>query len=146
MKHRDDPDLELERLVHRALRTLPPRRAPSSLEMRVLQELSQHAARPWWHRSFLQWPRAVRTLFVGVCTALGGLITLGGTRIVWTVHPGRGIERKIAVLRATGDALSALAHSIPPGWIYEALLFAALLYAVLFVLGAAAYRTLYLDA
>ncbi len=146
MTHRHNPELELERIVQGALRTLPLRHAPSSLEVRVLGELARRAELPWWRRSFLQWPRSARAILVGICVALGGLTSLGGTRIGWMVNPGRGLERTIAVVSAAGDALSALAHAIPSVWIYEALVIGAALYAVLFALGAAAYRTLYLDA
>src|SRR5579863_927454 len=139
-------DMELERTVHGALSDLPLRSAPASLEVRVLEELARHAALPWWRRGFLQWPRTVRALFVSVCAALGGLTVFAGARMAWPVRPGRAVERAFAVASAAGDVLSALAHSIPLGWIYEVLVFAAVLYALLFALGAAAYRSLYLDA
>jgi hypothetical protein len=146
MEHRHIPELELERIARRALRDLPVRCAPASLEVRVLEELARRAALPWWHRGFAQWPRAVRAIFIGICAAIGGLTVLGGARIAWTVSPGRGVERIIAIASAVADAASALVHAIPLLWIYEALVIAAVLYAVLFALGAAAYRTLYLEA
>jgi len=146
MEHRHNSELELEEIVGRALRSLPVRSAPVSLEVRVLEELARRAAVPWWRRSFLHWPRAIRAIFMGICAAIGGLTVLGGTRIAWTMSPGRGVERIISIASAVADAASALAHAIPLIWIYEALVIAALLYAMLFALGAAAYRTLYLDA
>ncbi len=39
-----DNEEKMERLIHRTLRDLPPRRAPNSLERRVLAELDRRAA------------------------------------------------------------------------------------------------------
>lgn len=146
MKLPQDSELELDRVVQRALGDLPLRPAPPNLESRVLEELSRRAALPWWRRSYRQWPQVVRALFVGVCASLGGLTVLAGARMAWTVRPGHALERLSTIAGAAGDALSALAHAIPLAWIYEACVFAAVLYVVLFALGAAAYRTLYLEA
>ena len=105
---------------------------------------------PWWQRSFLQWPRAARVLLLGVCTALGALTIVGGTRIVVNLGPALGpareLDRALALLSASKDLIATLVGTIPPMWIYEGLALAAVLYAALFALGAAAYRTLYLEA
>ena len=150
MNDRDEADLELERLVGQALRGLPMRRAPSNLESRVFGELARRAAMPWWQRSFLQWPRAARVLLLGVCTVLGALTIVGGARIVVNLGPALGptreLDRALALLSASKDLIATLVGTIPPMWIYEGLALAAVLYAALFALGAAAYRTLYLEA
>jgi len=150
MNDRDEADLKLERLVGQALRELPLRRAPSNLESRVFVELARRAAMPWWQRSFLQWPRAARVLLLSVCTALGALTIVGGTRIVVTLgpvlRPARELDRALALLSASKNVIATLVGTIPPMWIYEGLALAAVLYATLFALGAAAYRTLYLEA
>jgi hypothetical protein len=41
---------------------------------------------------------------------------------------------------------AALVRAVPPDWLYGAMAAGAVLYAALFGLGAAAYRTLYLDS
>jgi hypothetical protein len=146
VKDRDDADLKLERLVDRLLHDQPVRRAPLDLESRVFQELARRAALPWWRRSFVQWPRAVRAVFLGICVGLGALTILGGARIAVIGAPSHGLERALAVARAAADAVATIAHAVPLLWIYEALAVAAVLYAVMFALGAAAYRTLYLEA
>jgi hypothetical protein len=146
VKNRDDADLELERLVARSLRELQVRRAPLDLESRVFAELARRAALPWWRRSFVQWPRTVRAAFLAVCTSLSALTIVCGARIGVSLVPSRGMDLAISLASAAGDAVATIAHAIPLVWIYEGLAVAAALYAVLFALGAAAYRTLYLEA
>jgi hypothetical protein len=150
MNDRDETDLRLERLVDSALRELPLRRAPLNLESRVFEELARRAAMPWWQRSFMQWPRAARVLLLGVCSVLGALTIVGGARIVVNVgpalRPAPELDRALALLSASKNLIATLVGTIPPMWIYEGLALAAILYAALFALGAAAYRTLYLEA
>jgi hypothetical protein len=150
MNDRDEADLRLERVVDQALHQLPMRRAPLDLESRVLGELARRAAMPWWQRSFLQWPRAARVLLLGVCTVLGGLTIVGGARIVVNLgpalRPAHELDRAVALLSTSKDLIATLVGTIPTMWIYEGLALAAILYAALFALGAAAYSTLYLEA
>jgi hypothetical protein len=42
--------------------------------------------------------------------------------------------------------MASLVRAVPPTWLYEGAAVGAVLYALLFGLGAAAYRTLYLKA
>jgi hypothetical protein len=52
----------------------------------------------------------------------------------------------VGVLAATaGNLITLLARIVPPAWAYAGIAAATLLYAVLFGLGAAVYRTLYLQ-
>lgn len=102
------------------LRGLPPRSAPATLEARVRGELERLAMRPWWHRSFAHWPAAVRAAFVAACLALAALMLFEGNWL-WS-------------------DLQSL-----PRWLYECLAVGGLFYMILFGLGAAAYRALYLD-
>ena len=150
MNDRDDADLKLEQLVDHELRQLPLRRAPMNLEARVFEELARRAAMPWWQRSFVQWPTAARVLLLGVCTILSALTIVGGARIVVNLgaalRPARELDRALALLSASKDVVATLVGTIPPMWIYEGLALAAVLYAALFALGTAAYRTLYLEA
>ena len=60
MSSRDQTDEKLERLVGQVLRDQPLRRAPASLEARVLGELAARARLPWWRRGITTWPVAVR--------------------------------------------------------------------------------------
>ena len=138
----NDDEMQLDR----ALRALPPRRAPASLEAWVLGELERRAALPWWRRSFSHWPLAARAAFLVVCAASIRLVFLGSTTATAGVR-SLSWAREIGLLASTGSHLAALiAPAGLPGWLSAGAAFCAVLYAVLFGLGAAVYRTLYLRA
>jgi hypothetical protein len=143
----------LERLLSSTVRTLPARRAPHTLESRVLEELARRAAQPWWRRSFGHWPTVARASFVAACGALVGITLLGGS---WMPATIRSLEesgalssawlREAAAITGTlGNLCASLVQAIPPLWLSLGLAAAALLYAFLFGLGVAAYRLLYLQ-
>jgi hypothetical protein len=146
-------DEHLEQFLDRALRDLPPRRAPVELEARVLEELQRRAALPWWRLSFGYWPLPARCMLLVIC---GGLVGL----TIWD-HPWQlsGVQHvteaasvslswaspAMSVIGFAAGTVGVVERSIPVTWLYLGLGFAALLYAMLFGLGAAAYRTLYLQ-
>ncbi|MDP9009603.1 MAG: hypothetical protein M3N91_13005 [Pseudomonadota bacterium] len=147
-----DSEQKLERAMNQALKGLPQRRAPSTLELRVANELQRRAALPWWRVSFAHWPVAPRVAFVVICivlvaaTILGGISAFVGVRslnevaalaLSWA-HPF------LAVLSSAGGVTALLVHVIPPLWLYGGMTLGIVLYVALFGLGAAAYRTLYL--
>ena len=147
-----DSEQKLERAMNQALKGLPLRRAPSTLELRVANELQRRAALPWWRVSFAHWPVAPRVAFVVICivlvaaTILGGISAFVGVRslnevaalaLSWA-HPF------LAVLSSAGGVTALLVHVIPPLWLYGGMTLGIVLYVALFGLGAAAYRTLYL--
>lgn len=117
---------DLESRVGRLLRSAPLRCAPHSLEQRVLQEIARREALPWWRRKFSRWPRPAQACLATVCC----LIIAGVLR---------------ADLPWPAGALAAVLQLVPPGLVYGAMAAAALVYTALFGLGAAAYRTLYLQ-
>jgi hypothetical protein len=125
---------------------LPQRRAPSSLESRVWSELARLASLPWWQRSFLHWPLAARAGFFVLSAGLCALTFLGSARVLAGFGSVRRLADSLTWLSTAAEALGSLLRLVPSIWIYEALAAAALLYALLFALGAAAYRTLYLEA
>jgi hypothetical protein len=150
MNNRNDE--KLEQVVAQALRGMPLRRAPASLEARVLGELQRRASLVWWRRSFGHWPTAARAAFVLLNIGLVAATFLNGFS---TVVGGRSFSDFIAmvmlwmrpffaVLSSVGGLTPTLVHAIPQGWLYVGLAVSAVLYAALFGLGAAAYRTLYL--
>jgi hypothetical protein len=141
----NEPNDSLEGLLERTLHELPLRRAPPTLESRVLCELQRRAALPWWRRSFAHWPLAARAVFVVICGALIRLAFLGGAAAVAGAL-SLSWAREIGVLMASGGNLATLlARTLPLSWLYEGIAACAVLYAVLFGLGAAVYRTLYLQ-
>lgn len=136
---------DMERQLDRLLRALPPRRAPSSLEARVLGQLERRAALPWWRRSFAHWPLPARAAFLVVCVASIRLAFLGSTTAAAGVR-SLSWARQVGMLASSVGHLAALmAPTAPPGWLFEGVAFCAVLYVVLFGLGAAVYR-LYLGA
>ena len=152
MNQNDSRD-ELERLLEEAMKDLPLRRAPSTLEARVLGELARRAALPWWRRSFGHWPLFARALFVVICAGLIRLAFMEGAVAVAGVHSlhESGVlplswVRDVGVLAAAaGNLMALLARTAPPSWVYEGIAVCAVLYAVLFGLSAAVYRTLFLQ-
>jgi hypothetical protein len=151
--NQDPPDTDrLEGLLDRTLRRLPLRRAPRTLEARVLGELNRRASQPWWRRSFTHWPHAARAGFVATGVALAGLVLLGGSRLAMALRtlevagPASAWLRRVAAgAGAAGNLAASLADAIPQGWLDLGLAAAIVLYACLFGLGAAAYRMLYLQ-
>lgn len=145
MNDRDDE--KLERLIAGALSGLPLQRAPAELERRVFEELARRAALPWWRRGFGEWPMAARAGFVIVCALLvaglsltSGLAQQAGVQTLTWVRPLVGLAATI------GSTVTLVASLVPPLWIYLVLSVGALLYLLLFGLGAFAYRTLYLHS
>jgi hypothetical protein len=152
MNKRIESEQKLEQVLHRALGGLPPRRAPSTLESRVANELGRRALLPWWRASFANWPVGARVMFVLVCAVLVAVTILGGVSaylgdrsfveasavlLSWA-HPF------LTVVSSAGGLVALLVHVIPPLWMYGILIVGTFLYVTLFGLGAAAYRTLYL--
>jgi hypothetical protein len=154
MIKRTDIDEKLERLLQQELRALPLRRAPSSLESRVFGELARRAALPWWQRSFANWPTGPRVVFVILCVALIGATFLGGVSAVVGVRSLNEVgalllswlQPALVLMASAGGLAALLVRLIPPLWIYGGLAVGAMLYVMLFGLGAAAYRMLYRPA
>jgi hypothetical protein len=154
MNKRIDATQKLEQVLHQALQGLPPRRAPSTLEARVTNELARRALLPWWRASFATWPVAARVMFIMVCAVLVAATILGG---VSAYLGDRSFDEASAVLlswahpfltvvSSAGGLLALLVRVIPPLWLYGILGAGIFLYVTLFGLGAAAYRTLYLPS
>ena len=141
-----DPQDPLRQLLDRTLRELPLRRAPPTLEARVCSELTRRAARPWWRRSFAQWPLPARAAFLVLCAVLIRLAFLGGAAAVAGVHSLPWARQAGVLVVSLGNLAAAIAHISPPAWLYEGLAVCGVLYAVLFGLGAVLYRMLYLQS
>jgi hypothetical protein len=144
---------QLEQLVHRELRALPLRRAPRSLEARVMAALEHQAAVAWYHKSWTYWPAAVRAAFLAVATAVSGgviaafyLMVTGVETSTFVAETGARLGFLTKIYHTAVWVVEFAANvfnSIPPLWLYGSLALVAALYATLFGLGAAAYRTLY---
>jgi hypothetical protein len=142
---------KLERLIDGLARSQPVRRAPISLQARVLQQIaSQQLELPWWRKGFAHWPQVVRVLFL---IASYGFIRLALAGVMSVVDFVRSTDvGGVETLHRTGEAVSAtvslgslVLHAIPPMWLYSGAAFGFALYAVLFGLSTFAYRTLYVQ-
>jgi hypothetical protein len=147
-----DPN-QLERLVDDVLRKQPLRRAPASLEARVLARIGQHEAAPWWRESFSHWPAAARLALL-ITLIVVAKLTLDV--VVWMFSAptpvNQTVENSVTWARSTASTMETMLgvcrsflDLIPSHWIIVALAFAAGMYIMLFALGATAYRTLYLN-
>ena len=146
-------DSDLENLIHKTLRSMPDRRAPRTLESRVLAAIEARASLPWWKKSFAQWPIAARLAFVIFSV---GLVKLALTVTMWAMGGFQAselansfstllswIEAIRGAVRGTSESFSILFRNIPPLWLYGSIAVVAGVYASLFSLGATAYRALY---
>jgi len=147
----NDPE-KLEASIHRLLRSIPDRRAPASLEARVLGELSRRAALPWWQKSYAYWPSAVRAAFF-VGSALAAALIVSGLFVLVRSSGATALAGGVAerfswlvlareLFAAANDRLRVLIGAIPSLWIYGAVGTVAVCYATLAAIGAATYRTL----
>jgi hypothetical protein len=149
MTPQPDPHEQLERLIHHTLRDLPARRAPRSLESRVLAALAQRAALPWWRQDFAHWPMTARAAFLlgslGVVLLVTGVLTGVDASTFADAFGSRfaGLENLTHLAGSVTDAIGAIGRNLPLLWVYAALGVFVAMYAALFGLGAAAYRTLY---
>jgi hypothetical protein len=148
--HGTPGERDLEQLVGRALRELPPRRAPLTLEARVLQALERQAVRPWWQRGFGRWPWGMRIAFGSICLALGALTIPSSSRVLAELGAFHALmlpwlQETVALTGALRAVTGTFTRSVPADWLYVGLGASAALYAALFGLAIAAYRLLYVQ-
>lgn len=152
MTPREPPDLE--RFVHRALRELPPHRAPATLENRVLAALAARERRPWWQCGWEAWPVVPRTaVFAGSAAAVAVFAWLAFTgqqaaasvsldQLVQTHAPWLHTIRSVAgTLAGAGESL--VAHH--QAWFVGIFAVFAASYAMTIGLGATFYRNFVLN-
>lgn len=131
---------ELESQMHRLLRRLPDRPAPSGLEGRVMAELARRAALPWWKRSYTAWPVSARLLFFLGSALAAAVLIVGLGRLAWPAKEWAANWQSFFSDLA-GAAGSLFGH-IPTLWLYiggGALLVS---YGLIVGIGSALYRTL----
>jgi hypothetical protein len=144
---------ELEQFIHRELRGLPVRPAPTTLEARVLAAIEHRGTIAWYHKSWSYWPAPVRALFLAVATGFAG-VAMGSFYLfiqgaepaqIWQQFGSRFelLSGLYGFAAWTVDFISRMVGTIPTLWLYGGLAFIAGLYATLIGLGATAYRFLY---
>lgn len=144
---------ELEQFIHSALRSLPDRMAPGTLEARVLAAVERQATIPWWHKGWAYWPSGVRAGFLALATAVSCGLVFAAYAMFAGVETGAvvaeatdrfsGVMQLFSVLQWIFDLGRSIVAGIPPLWLYGGLAVVGTLYASIFGLGAVAYRTLY---
>ncbi|HEY0681466.1 MAG TPA: hypothetical protein VGD45_03995 [Steroidobacter sp.] len=145
--HPNEPrEQQLERLIDKALRDQPLRRAPAGFEDKVMAAIAQRAAAPWWRDSFAGWPVAVRLLFL---IASVGFAKAGLDATALIIDPldpatrGASLFASVAWIPSLLSTIGAVLRDLPSLWIYGGLSVLGALYLTLFGVSAAAYRTLY---
>jgi hypothetical protein len=146
-----DPQ-QLERFIGKVLGQQPLRQAPATLERRVIRELALRASKPWWLQGFGRWPWVARLMFLPLGLGLVQLSFTAMARLsaLWQSlqhsAPASTAQSGLQVLSNLGQTTQALgslfARAVPQMWIYGGAGVALLLYAAMFGLGAAAFRTL----
>jgi hypothetical protein len=142
-----DTEGALERQVGELLRSLPPRAAPEHLAARVLEQLAQRAAMPWWRRQVTQWPTSARLSFALLAAALM-LLSLAGSASLPRVSAAPVLswgQHVLSLFNVLPRLLAALVGLLPMAWLQAFLVVAVVAYLFLFGVGAAAYRLLYLE-
>ena len=136
---------ELERQLTRTLRELPLRRAPSTLERRVLAQIEAGAVASSWRRGFAHWPMAARLVFLAASV---GVVKLGLMIATWVASPLESpavsvdLPSQVAWMQTLLVAIGSAARTVPSMWVHIGLVILALMYAALFGIGATAYRTM----
>ena len=136
---------ELERQLTRTLRDQPLRRAPDSLERRVLAQLEAGAAVTAWRRGFAHWPMAARVAFLAASI---GFVKVALSIAVWLSTPldsrvlSFNLPSQIAWVQTLFAAIGSVARTVPSLWVHAAIALFAIMYLALFGVGASAYRTL----
>jgi hypothetical protein len=145
-QHRADQDRqdELERLVTRALQDQPLRRAPDTLERRVLAQVESGAAVTRWRRGFAHWPMAARLVFLA---ASAGFVKLALSFAMWLSTPlaspafSFDLPSQMAWLQTLFVVIASISRTVPSLWVHAGIVLLVVMYLALFGIGASAYRT-----
>lgn len=131
---------ELESQMHRMLRGLPDRQAPSGFEARVMAELARRAVLPWWKRSYAAWPAPARLLFFVTSALAAAVLVVGAGRalrvVVTWIAGGNDLVSDLS------GAVTSLYHQVPTLWMYGILGALGLAYLLLVSAGSVLYRNL----
>lgn len=137
---------QLEHFIDKALRDQPLRQAPSDLESKVMAAIAHGAVAPWWRSSFAHWPMAARVLFLVASIVFIKLGLDAAAMVLGPLDPaarGAALFAELAWIHALFVSIGAVLRSLPSVWLYGGVALLGVLYAMLFGVSAAAYRTLY---
>jgi len=134
---------EIERQVTRALQGQPPRRAPSTLERRVLAQIEADATAIGWRLGFAHWPVAARVAFLAASV---GVVKVALLVAMWLATPLASpavsvqLPSQITWLQTLLVAMGSVVHTVPSVWVHGGIAILAIMYVALFGISASAYR------
>lgn len=146
-----DREARLEQLIGLAVRDLPLRCAPITLEARVQAEIGRRATLPWWRSGFNRWPLVARILLAAVLAVLVGIVIAYGPAADRTAaHLGSTLDQFASswlavwwALASVGRGLGVLGtHMASTGWIEAVAVAVGTLYLGCVGLGVATYKVL----
>lgn len=147
-----DAERRAERYVSSLLQGLPARSAPAHLVERVMERAARER-RAWWLAGYANWPPLARLLFLPLAIGTTALAMLVSARLwpawsdVATTAPARSLAGVGHGLMACADAAQSAAAAVmgrlPAGAASVVVVVLLAAYAMLFGIGAAAFRTLY---
>jgi hypothetical protein len=92
---------DLESIIDRQLRRLPPPAAPDTLLPRVMAAVRAWSVRPWYQRTWFTWPIGLQ---VASLALFAGAILGAGVALPWSV---------LALDRFAGTAVSVATRDVP---------------------------------
>jgi len=110
-----DNDRQLEREISRELKALPELTAPVSVASRVRAAIELRLNVPWYRRSWVTWPLALRMASLAAMLALFGGLCLAGWEVSQTETIMSATQRAgqwISGLNTVGSVLNILADSV----------------------------------
>lgn len=147
---RPTPESELEQLIDRELRALPPVSAPPDLVSRVLAAAAALERRPWYAKPASMWPAPARFGFLALATSLAAFLvyfTWGlstGTPYALLADEMAELSGRMELMRSLGGSLAgagmAVARSAGPWLPWTAAGVVAACYLTTLALGTYCYR------
>jgi hypothetical protein len=105
-----NPEQDLEKLMDRELRSLPPPRAPETLAPRVMAAIAARAAPPWHRRTWFEWSRGWQVASAALTVAfLATLMTLAPWRALPDAEP---VARLVGQARLFVDGVGETAERV----------------------------------
>lgn len=102
----NEPDDKLAAALDQEFKKLPDLRAPQALAGSVMELVKKYESRPWWQRSWFEWPAGLRWV-----SAIAMLVTLAGMGFADVVGLQPALARGTA---AVNEALAAVGSLVTP--------------------------------
>lgn len=143
----NEPNKNLEELIHGELRKLPELPAPQNLVSRVMAVIVERERQPWWQRPWLAWPMAARGASVAILSVCLGAAGFVGHTVWARLTLSRfGDQTWMSLgwvwdfLATLGNASLVVLRAVNPVWVIGGLAFAAFVYLTCIGLGTVCFR------